>query len=510
MTFLTAVTTVNSNIFVLLSSLEGFYHCINYFKMDRAEKENETRNSDGERNASSIDSIVGNMALAHEIVMDKNFRIHEPSADSIEGQVKRIVHKAFWDNLEEEMLKDPPNYAHTIKLLAELKETLLSLVLNHTNLKDQVNNVLDLDLISQQSEQGSVDIEGYAAYIIDVMGKICMPARDEDIEKLKEVKGLVPLLREIFHVLDLMKLDMANFQLSMFRPELLQRSIGYEQEKFREYLKANPNGLLSTKQWIKRGIDNVHVEVNQSKKDDNCEDLDTKDGSCGVQSETSVAGASGLQSLRKSPPEILEVVKQSYVGILLGEGAFPYPETLLMDRHRVAEMRKSTQCLVRVASILVVTLNIVGKHLASDSEYKKTLKETVHILLRGVSESNLADVFPNICEHVTKETQSFLSMRGLASMDEEKLSLLRQQILNLAQDDHSVRQLMKKRLYTFMVKNLLRPQTSSPLEQFPTAFLDVETELVELTKQFANLISHNYAVFKPFYEQVIQELPVVP
>lgn len=62
-----------------------------------------------------------------------------------------------------------------------------------------------------------------------------------------------------------------------------------------------------------------------------------------------------------------------------------------MDRHRVAEMRWSVQCLVRVASILVVTLNVGGRHLASDSEYKKALKEAVYILLRGVPERYCLD-----------------------------------------------------------------------------------------------------------------------
>ena len=79
------------------------------------------------------------------------------------------------------------------------QQTLLSLlVCNHNgSLKEQINNVLDLDLITQQSQQGSVDIQGYATYIIEVMSKICTPARDEDIAKLKKVEGLVPLLRYV-------------------------------------------------------------------------------------------------------------------------------------------------------------------------------------------------------------------------------------------------------------------------------------------------------------------------
>ena len=52
----------------------------------------------------------------------------------------------------------------------------------------------------------------------------------------------------------------------------------------------------------------------------------------------------------------------------------------------MVELRHLMQCLVKLASILVVTLNMVGGHLVSDSEYKKTLKENVYLLLKSTHE----------------------------------------------------------------------------------------------------------------------------
>lgn len=129
---------------------------------------------------------------------------------------------------------------------------------------------------------------------------------------------IIPVSREIFQVLDLMKLDMANFRLSLFRPHLIQQSVEYEQEKFREYLNTNPNGLLSTKQWMKTGRDAMEKFWNE--KNDVCdEQLNINNGI--APSETSL-GASGFQM----SPKTSEVVKHSYVGILLEEGGFPFPE----------------------------------------------------------------------------------------------------------------------------------------------------------------------------------------
>lgn len=42
--------------------------------------------------------------------------------NSLEHKVKEIMHKAFWDYLEDQLKGDPPTYTHAIKLLAEIKE----------------------------------------------------------------------------------------------------------------------------------------------------------------------------------------------------------------------------------------------------------------------------------------------------------------------------------------------------------------------------------------------------
>jgi len=41
---------------------------------------------------------------------------------SLEGQIKEVMHKAFWDSLAESLREDPPNYTHALVLLKEVKE----------------------------------------------------------------------------------------------------------------------------------------------------------------------------------------------------------------------------------------------------------------------------------------------------------------------------------------------------------------------------------------------------
>lgn len=41
---------------------------------------------------------------------------------SIEQKVREVMHKAFWDVLEEKLREDPPDYSHALVLLLEVKE----------------------------------------------------------------------------------------------------------------------------------------------------------------------------------------------------------------------------------------------------------------------------------------------------------------------------------------------------------------------------------------------------
>jgi len=43
---------------------------------------------------------------------------------SLEGQIKEVMHKAFWDSLAASLQEDPPDYSHALVLLKEIKEVM--------------------------------------------------------------------------------------------------------------------------------------------------------------------------------------------------------------------------------------------------------------------------------------------------------------------------------------------------------------------------------------------------
>lgn len=80
-----------------------------------------------------------------------------------------------------------------------LLQILLSFLAPGANrIQNQICEVLDTDLIRQQAEHNAVDIHGLANYIINTMGKLCAPIRDNDIKQLKATENIVELLRLVF------------------------------------------------------------------------------------------------------------------------------------------------------------------------------------------------------------------------------------------------------------------------------------------------------------------------
>lgn len=115
---------------------------------------------------------------------------------SIESTIKEVMHNVFWDILDSQLNESPTNYKQAMILLKEIKENLLSLLLpQHTRLKQEIEEIIDLDLILQQAENGILDFQRYAQYILSVCARLCAPVRDETIRKLTQTSEIVPLFR---------------------------------------------------------------------------------------------------------------------------------------------------------------------------------------------------------------------------------------------------------------------------------------------------------------------------
>ena len=118
-----------------------------------------------------------------------------------------------------------------------------------------------MELIRQQMDKETFDYQQYGFFVIDIMSKLCAPARDTSIEQLRNAtdpvtlfkyahffsfvsvyvfkttcKDYFSLYRGIMEMLELLKLDMANYTIQQMRPYIQQQVVAYEQKKFQELL----------------------------------------------------------------------------------------------------------------------------------------------------------------------------------------------------------------------------------------------------------------------------------
>ncbi|XP_055991713.1 T-complex protein 11-like protein 1 [Sorex fumeus] len=439
-----------------------------------------------------LETVKGmtNMALAHEIVVNGDFQIKpvDLPENSLKKRVKDIVHKAFWDCLSHQLSEDPPTYDHAIKLVGEIKETLLSFLLpGHTRLRNQITEVLDLDLIKQEAENGALDISKLAEFIIGMMGTLCAPVRDEEVNKLKDIQEIVPLFRAIFSVLDLMKVDMVNFAVSSIRPHLMQQSVEYERTKFQELLEKQPNALDFVTQWLEEAADDLMKQK-------------------GKNALPAAGGAAGPQDAPSLSP--ITVQNHAYLKLLKWDhGQRPFPETVLMDQPRFQEFQLQLEHLSLMGAVLLVTFNAAGSGISSQADFAEKLKMIVKILLTDMHlpSFHLKDALTTVGEKVCLEVSSCLSLCGFSPFTLDKETALKGQIQAVASPDDPVRRIMDSRILTFLETYLASGHQKS-LPTVPGGLGPVQKELEDVAVKFVRLVNYNKMVFSPYYDVILNKI----
>lgn len=429
---------------------------------------------------------LSDMTLAHEIAVNENFQLKQNAVpeNSLPGQVKRVVHQAFWDVVKADLSAEPPQYEYAIRLFEEIREILLSFLAPGANsLHNQICEVLDIDLIRQQAEHNAVDIQGLANYVITTMGKMCAPVRDEDIRELKATTNIVEMLRQIFRVLDLMRMDMTNFVIRTVRPHIQNHLVEYERNKFQEILEGTPNALSQTTEWLKESIEEEFL------------------------SET--AAASGTE--QSSPPSLspLLVLNNCYLKLLRWDYQTKVlPETLVTDGTRLQELTEKLNQLKMIACLSLITNNMVGAVTDGLPELASRLKRISAVLLEGMNKEtfNLKEALDSIGVQTCAEVNKALEERGSPTLNAEVQANLIGQFSSLEKKDNPVCTLMDKRIQVYMRSLLCLSSTHKSLPPVPLGLDVIQQELQVLGCQFTNIVNLNKQVYGPIYANIFRKL----
>lgn len=429
-------------------------------------------------------NAVQNMTLAHEISVNQNFKLEklEYSSNSIEKQIHDTVHKAFWNSLKEDFDNDPVEYKHAIIIINEAKQGLLSLLLpNHVKFREQIESVLDMELIKQQTDKNLFDYEQYSLFIIQIMSKLCAPARDSTIEHLRTLKDPVEVFKGIMETLELLKLDMANFTIQQMRPHIQQQVVIYEQKKFKELLDTQKetgiDGLEFTRQWLARAKKRIE--------------------------ESNSIGSFKYES----GPTPSSIVNEAFMEIFVWSSHLIFPETLAMDEIRFNEIYIKCRKFLVVCAISNTVFTLLGESISGLEELKTKLKNNILILLEDFMNMTFEELMKHIGEEVIKLTNESLVKHGKKNLNESQEGCLKSLIVDLSSKslhENSVYKLLFSRYIDFL-QSILTKRTQGPVK-LPQGMSIMEKDLLENTGQFLRLVTFNKNVFGSYYGEIIESL----
>nr|KAF6454024.1 t-complex 11 like 2 [Molossus molossus] len=309
--------------------------------------------------------------------------------------------------------------------------------------------------------------------------------RDDDVRKLKATGNIVEVLRQIFHVLDLMNMDMANFLIRSFRPHFQRQLVDYERTKFQEILEETPSALDKTTKWIQESVNEELLAVSET---------------------TLTPGAKNSSKPSLSPTLVLN---NSYLKLLQWDyQKKELPETLITDEVRLQELREKLNQLKIIACLSLITNNMLGAIIEGLPELADKLKRISAVLLEGMNKEtfNLKDVLNSVGVQTCGEVNKTLIERGLSTLNAEVQANLVGQFSSIEKEDNPIRSLIDKRIQLYLKSLLCLPSPQKCLPPMPGGLAVIQQELEVLGSQYANIVNLNKQVYGPFYANILRKL----
>ncbi|KAJ3019403.1 hypothetical protein HKX48_002102 [Thoreauomyces humboldtii] len=412
---------------------------------------------------------LSNAQLAHELVMDPDFKLNPAKRSELEEQVRAMAKKAFFDAVRQEFAQGKMQ-EHVPAFMEQIRESLLAMVAEKGKFADNIKDVLDMDHIRQQVANGTFDVAKSLGYVTGKMLELCAPIRDATIRSVSQSIDLADAFQRVLGVLDDMKLDLANYRLQALRPVLQQQAVEYERAKFEEALAANMVSLTNTRAWLSSAAGSV----------------------------ASVAAARNPENIQGATRVGYE---SAYNEALLGLVFAPTPidpstvaETLLLDAERLHGFQNEAQAITIVAALVMLAKNS-SRDLRDNASAIKTLRDTLFILLKDP-----ATTVDNLALQIVSALNASKPSSSTLPSDQE--AVVRSMVEKTLAHKDPVFALLARRTQATLRHTMDKGVFKR--ESLASAGLDVvQTELEGLAIRVARLAKHNKEVYAAHYDAIL-------
>lgn len=141
---------------------------------------------------------------------------------AISDDIYQVAQTAYWDNLKEQLSKNPPDFSLVLKLIEEIREKLQRLVPNRPEIKEEIKENMDINFIKQMIDHGVFKAPELLVISNFVFSKILEFESPECNEDTKQMKQKFE-----------QKINLPNLQYSEIIPELF-KNIYHKIEKIED------------------------------------------------------------------------------------------------------------------------------------------------------------------------------------------------------------------------------------------------------------------------------------
>lgn len=299
-------------------------------------RKQQTTDADVLRSANAV--LPENRIVAHEIAINREFRIGEDAIASRESMMQ-----AVFESMRQAI--SAGNSTDWVLAMAEnIRGKLQKLLTEGNSMHKLIGEVLDDQIVAQELERGTFSYEKFFSFMATILPKLCAPYRDEEMKDIVENKmqtgDVVDRLKALMHGIDLMQLDYANFMLQQAAPELIKHVTAYETTRFSEIMEQTSNDLsAATNAWTEAGNKVLAEAARRNPENVN------------------------LSFNRPSPERIYA---QMLVDVFTSlDVSIPIPETLQLDSKRIIRTRADILRIVTTGAIILQCKNLLKRDVRS-------------------------------------------------------------------------------------------------------------------------------------------------
>lgn len=442
---------------------------------------------------------LSNLQLVHEIMLDKDFLI-EDYAEFGSGKPVRFTARTtfvrdFWDNLTSDLVAAPQAYGRVLSVLSEIK-TGMEAVFHGQPDEALVRQVIDMDEITAELNHGGLDhgkgmllIDGIIGLLASVHDRILLPIRSAETrqkwatlrstmqcapDEVARACALCMALELVAHRVHVVRVDMANRRLRAIVPRVRLEGVDYLRRHFDANIASGRTTLERTTEWIKNTLRELSNDdrVNMG------------------------------ELLNGSPEGFARVLYIAAVNLIAEKDvANPVPETMMLDRVRIAGFKAFFRANVVSSVILVTTQLQCVQNIPDTAVRSEALRVVQDIVVKHP---------PSPVDHGETIRRVIEALEG--KMDGAGLEVCRSTMEKNLQNDSSVDMAMTKifkRVFYHLTRNEDVPASCNVPEYTRVLFPQIQTfskmvrEVVLLTKKVH--VVHYNRIIREAVDKIVAE-----